>query len=126
MIFSHFCHATPTVHCKFVTPRVRLFLQNFGRTAESRASLSANAELLQRSILMSVAAVCGTVGLYVCLSGLLPEPHVQTSSSFLCTLPVAGLDILRRRSDMLCTSGFANDITFPTMSFMATCRYCCG
>ena len=58
-------------------------------------------------MVMSVS-VCLSV--CVCLSAnMSPEQHAR-SSKFLCMLPTV---LLWRRSDMLCTSGFMDDVIFP-------------
>ena len=61
--------------------------------------------IAERSIVMSVY-VC----LCVCLPACPQELHVRSSPSFLCMLPMA---VARSTSgDMLCTSGFMDDIIF--------------
>ena len=55
------------------------------------------------------------VRLCVCLSAITSsELHVRSSPNVLCILPMAmhGSVLLWRRSDMLCTSGFTNDVIF--------------
>jgi len=56
--------------------------------------------------------VCVSVCLCVCLSTrIYPEPHAR-SVSFLHVAYGCGSVLLRRRCDMLCTSGFVDDIMF--------------
>jgi len=66
--------------------------------------------IAERSIVMSVY-VCLCVCLPACLSAIISlELHVRSSPSFLCMLPMA---VARSTSgDMLCTSGFMDDIIF--------------
>ena len=81
----------------------------FGPLTRMFANYSASVG--ERSIAISLS-VCVSVRLSFCLSANISLELLYRSSQFLCRSPVAVQVLLWRRCDMLCTSGFMDDVTF--------------